>query len=1158
MLYSSSNGCLFYYDRVLYSWRIAEPTMLFLLGFEAITMYDKSASDCLMITKQKYIVDQNEIEPFEYYDIFEEIYSYLSQLGNIDDLDTYIKYNCYGLKLLLNELTGTEKDRTIPIIFKNDVNKSAVDLTKPMYRISDGQRLNMSYYDLQAQKIHDIFEDAGYKVTSAPKIVGDYPASEKEAVKEYNEKVKAIHDEKDLNSDIYMLLDYKSMYSYALGVLYGCRCLGFDPVAIWKLNPEYWYVYNGQKATYFNLVSTAWQTFRFHYTSFIEDIDDNPDHPEWADKYKGITLNRLWNYGDNKDIDKSDNPPFMTDEKLYYLAAIKPTYESVSWDLAPYTLTGESNYIEPIIYSRNGDGNTEISYVRYLYEEIYSLKAISFIAIGYNIKSYDEYNWKISFSIEEEVDGENTIVPYEYTIKNNGSILYIDPRNNEYSEIRDKLAIAIGNHNPIAIIIYTDNIEEPLYTTSDVLPYSDNFYLGKYLNIDQDTLSMSWLDISEKIPSISVDSNQLDTGLLADISQPIVRYIATTPVKIYKAYQWQSEVTDTNVSTEPILERPEEYLSPSTGDYYVATGCLGWINFNEDTWRDNEAPDNKLTFGPTSYNSLPSNSIKLCRDKRDNTVSSYYQCYVSSNESGTEDDYLYGIFDRVITRDTTTGAYVFPSGLSFKSVISDDLFESCYDIYEIVSGYTLETWYNIDEPVDILVEDNTGHRYMWDGDDIESNVESTPILISYYGYTPRPATKLSAFNLDNMGNLVEVDLRYFEINSNNLEYADAPYGYWSSTWSLPGGKLDFYFTSAGKGENNNHTLSDSNTLYNYSGAPLSYNDWNTKYSDKQPLSYMKKELINGVYKYTLLDVTPGKDRFEATSDPDSCELICDPATEEDTSTSVGKEVWSVQFGNLIDYNNYNPQNWRQYHDFFIKTSKTSLYMGTKKLAEDMDIYEKEDHKYIYTTNDDNVPEAGMKDLAYLRSTYGITPYLCPVILQDDDGRYLTDDGTPTGNPLVWYDQHTDTDPYWNGVHGVNRWQDTRPRMLNGTMYDMSTHTEVPVYDNEVDRMISVDGGEYIPYSQFYNDPHHGIARRHLQVFNPDRNNGQIVDCYVDTKLNSDESTWIYCIPAEMDMTEWVQRSNLLGVYGYWIVDGTETLYDGDTPESLVIDDEHTD
>lgn len=66
----------------------------------------------------------------------------------------------------------------------------------------------------------------------------------------------------------------------------------------------------------------------------------------------------------------------------------------------------------------------------------------------------------------------------------------------------------------------------------------------------------------------------------------------------------------------------------------------------------------------------------------------------------------------------------------------------------------------------------------------------------------------------------------------------------------------------------------------------------------------------------------------------------------------------------------------------------------------------------------------------------------------------------------------------------------------------------------------------------------------LQVFNPDRNSGQIVDCYVDTKLSDNESSWIYCIPAEMEMTEWVQRSVLLGRLNYWIVDGTETLYDG--------------
>ena len=862
-----------------------------------------------------------------------------------------------------------------------------------------------------------------------------------------------------------MLLDYKSMYSYSLGVLYGCRCLGFDPVAIWKLNPEYWYIYNGQKATYFNLVSTAWQTFRFHYTSFIEDIDDNPDHPEWADKYKGITLNRLWNYGDTPDIDKSNSLPYMTDEKLYYLAAVKPTYESVSWDSAPSTLTNESNYVEPIIYSRNGDSSTQILDVRYFDETTEFIidgvpvpyRVISFIAIGYNIKSYNEYKWKIRFSIIEQItiDDVTTDVEnqYEYNITVNGNLLYLDPRSTDNSIISmtDKIKSAIDNSRSITVEI-RDSEDTQLYL-STVQPIDDNnIYVGKYLNVDQSTLDMSWEDISDKVPSISVDSSQLDTGLLADVLQPIIRYIATTPVKIYKAYQWQSEVTDTSVSSRPLREQPPKYLSPSTGDYYVATGCLGWVNFNEDIWRNDTIHDNKLTFGPTSYNALPSSSIKLCRDKRDNTVSSYYKCYVSSNKSGTEDDYLYGIFNRVITRDTDSGSYVFPNGTSFKSIISDDLFNSCYDTYEIVSGYTLETWYNIDEPVDILVENNTRHKYMWDGDDINgiNPEDSTPILISYYGYTPKQATRLNAFDIDSNNNLVEVDLRYYR-SSENPDFADSPYGYWSSTWAQPAGRVDFYFTNRGKGETNNTALIQENTLYSYKNTMLSYNDYND-YNGKQPISYTIKKLIKeDVYKYTTIEPTINKDEFIATNG-NPCKLTCLPGTEDSPLTSVGKEVWSVQFESKEYFNRpgyeSNPQNWRQSHDFFIKISKTSLYMGTRKLADDIDVYEKDGVQSIYTTNDDNIPETGMITMDYLRSTYGITPYLCPVILQDDDGRYLTDDGTATGTPLVWYDQHVDTNPYWNGVYGVNRWQDYKPKMLNGKMYDMSTHSEVPVFDNE--------------------------------------------------------------------------------------------------------------
>jgi hypothetical protein len=216
---------------VLYSWQISEPTLLFLLGLEAVTSYSKSLSDTLTISKLVYYKDIDSVEPLEYLEeIYDEIYSFLSQIGSVEDSENYLKFNCYGLKLLLNSLTGTGDDRTVPVIFKTDVNRSLVDPTKPFTRLSATRILEMSFYDLQAQRIYDIFNDIGYDTSLKqdsdgnllPKyyldknaIIDGLPDSIKSKVKQdittYNNALYTIHDERLTNSEIYRLLDYKAM-----------------------------------------------------------------------------------------------------------------------------------------------------------------------------------------------------------------------------------------------------------------------------------------------------------------------------------------------------------------------------------------------------------------------------------------------------------------------------------------------------------------------------------------------------------------------------------------------------------------------------------------------------------------------------------------------------------------------------------------------------------------------------------------------------------------------------------------------------------------------------------------------------------------------------------------------------------------------------------
>ena len=78
------------------------------------------------------------------------------------------------------------------------------------------------------------------------------------------------------------------MYAYSLGVLYGCKVLGYTDDNVFRLDPSTWY--NGE---YINLVTTAQTVFKFHYTHPIPIIDSDP---ALFRKYRGIQCNKLWNF----------------------------------------------------------------------------------------------------------------------------------------------------------------------------------------------------------------------------------------------------------------------------------------------------------------------------------------------------------------------------------------------------------------------------------------------------------------------------------------------------------------------------------------------------------------------------------------------------------------------------------------------------------------------------------------------------------------------------------------------------------------------------------------------------------------------------------------------------------------------------------------------
>lgn len=288
-------GTIRYYDTKLFKSKLCEPSMLFLLGLEAIlTPSDEYISKVPVIDSEteKQMIDPETGEP-----IFEDkpneerlntliLYKYRigeSSFKNAyfylygefpDDSVSEIKYDCNSLKTQLNEITGTGSNRICPIIY----------------------HWNFDDYpstDIESQKIElsKIFNYAGYcKKDNNVKYVGKFGIDDLDRLAEIdatNKAIRDLHEEKKLYSQKYKLLDYKAMYSYALGVLYGCWCLGFSHNEIFTSDPTNWYL-----GEYSNLVQIAFSIFSFHYKHPICSIDNDP---HLFIKYKGIPINKIWN-----------------------------------------------------------------------------------------------------------------------------------------------------------------------------------------------------------------------------------------------------------------------------------------------------------------------------------------------------------------------------------------------------------------------------------------------------------------------------------------------------------------------------------------------------------------------------------------------------------------------------------------------------------------------------------------------------------------------------------------------------------------------------------------------------------------------------------------------------------------------------------------------
>lgn len=266
--HTSTLGNICYYDMKLYKPQLCDPSLLFLLGLEHILTDIETYN---LDAYSQYIHFNRETIP----EIFNKVYYYFYGKQPKDDINE-ITYNCNKLKLFLNTLSGNTNNPITPIIYHWNL--------EPTINIE--QNLD---------SFIKTFTYAGYcKNDINVHYFGKFGITNEHTllyIDELNKQIKNEHNEKKHYANLYKQLDIKAMYSYALGVLYGCVCLHYDKLLVFKVDPNIWY--NGG---YSDLVYTSWLVFRFHYINNLTEIHGDK---RLEYKYIGNPKNKIWNYEDN-------------------------------------------------------------------------------------------------------------------------------------------------------------------------------------------------------------------------------------------------------------------------------------------------------------------------------------------------------------------------------------------------------------------------------------------------------------------------------------------------------------------------------------------------------------------------------------------------------------------------------------------------------------------------------------------------------------------------------------------------------------------------------------------------------------------------------------------------------------------------------------------
>ena len=272
--HTSTLGNVCYYDMKLYKPQLCDPSLLFLLGLEHILTDVETYN---LDDYSQYIHFNRENIP----EVFNKVYYYFYGKQPKDNVNE-IKYNCNKLKLFLNTLFGDTNNPIVPIIYhwnleptiniEQNIDSFIKTFTYAGYCKND---INVHYF-------------GKFGITNEHTLL---------YIDELNKQIKNEHNEKKHYANLYKQLDIKAMYSYALGVLYGCTCLGYDSNLVFRVDPSHWY--DGENS---NLIRTAYAVFKYHHYHDLCCIDIDR---KLKRKYHGIQCNRLWDLSDSG-IDVSD------------------------------------------------------------------------------------------------------------------------------------------------------------------------------------------------------------------------------------------------------------------------------------------------------------------------------------------------------------------------------------------------------------------------------------------------------------------------------------------------------------------------------------------------------------------------------------------------------------------------------------------------------------------------------------------------------------------------------------------------------------------------------------------------------------------------------------------------------------------------------------